>query len=368
MKVGIIGCGMISTHHIPHAIRRVGVDNISVCDLDVRRAEGIAKRFGIKNVYTSFDQMQAEQQPDIVHVLTPPAAHMEMVIGALDAGCHVLVEKPMALTLEEADSMIAAARRNNRKLCVDHNFLVNPLMDSVRELAQSGRIGKILHVDAKYHFDLNRLPEFKNVKQARNHWATRMQGGLITDHLPHPVYLALTFLENSLNEPLKLHIAAQYNGLLPNNMADELRVLIDATESTGLLSVSFGAHPDCCTLDLYGTNMTVHINLSNLAVIKRHKYRGSKKLARLLDNIGQGRQLITSTVLNTYRVARKKMQPPGDLGPIITRFYDSIEADTEVPVSPESARAVVEVMSRILDDIDPQPGKETADKGAKVAL
>src|SRR5262245_32432284 len=125
MKVGIIGCGHIVAFHLPHVLRHKNLEAVSIADVNRQTAEDVAKRFGLKNIYSDFEAMLDEQNPEVVHVLTPPARHAELAIRAMDLGCHVLVEKPMALTLQEADAMITAAKKNAVKLCVDHNFVLD---------------------------------------------------------------------------------------------------------------------------------------------------------------------------------------------------------------------------------------------------
>ena len=102
----------------------------------------------------NFEAMLRSRCVDVVHILTPPKTHAELAIRAIEAGCHVFVEKPMALTVEETDAMNAAAGRNGVKLCVGHSRLCAPLMLKARNLVESGKIGKVLHVNVSYNFDV----------------------------------------------------------------------------------------------------------------------------------------------------------------------------------------------------------------------
>ncbi len=133
MRVGVIGCGYVSGSHIPPILRQTGVEIVGVADTDEERAREIAHRFGIRYVFRDAAAMLRERRPDVVHVLTPPRSHKELSIQAMEAGCHVLVEKPMAVCVSEADEMIAASRRHGVTLGVCHNLLFIPAVMEAQE-------------------------------------------------------------------------------------------------------------------------------------------------------------------------------------------------------------------------------------------
>ena len=100
VKVGLVGAGYVCAHHA-RALRSLPfVEIVGVADLDGERARKLAEQFSIPRVYPSLQAM-AEARPEVIHVLTPPATHAALVLEALDMGCHVLVEKPMAETVAD---------------------------------------------------------------------------------------------------------------------------------------------------------------------------------------------------------------------------------------------------------------------------
>src|SRR5262245_34208908 len=132
MKVGIVGCGQIAAVHIPYVRSHPGTAIVGVCDPSESRARETAARFAIRNVCRSLDELLDVHRPELVHIVTPPQTHAALAIQAMEAGCHVLVEKPMAVNLEEAQAMEATARRRGVKLCVDHNHLFDPAVVQAR--------------------------------------------------------------------------------------------------------------------------------------------------------------------------------------------------------------------------------------------
>ena len=347
MKVGIVGCGNIASFHLPHILRQKSFEALSIVDIDRKKAEKIAERFDLKNIYTDFETMIKETKPDVVHILTPPATHAELAIKAMELGCHVLVEKPMALTTEEAETMIAAAKKNAVKLCVDHTFLLDPNIIKAHELVQKGEVGRVVHVEASYSFDIKRICYFDDSIASRMHWLLTLPGGPLLDFIPHPLSILLKFLKH----PLRVWAITKSNNTLPQNLPDELRVLLDAHDMTGLLSISLGIRPDCFTLNIYGTEMSIHVNLSNMAFIKRKNRNIPKKLFRPLDNVEQAICLLLSTFANSFKVIIGKAPVPGDVGPVISSFYESIENGLEPPITASDGKAVIDVSTQILQQI-----------------
>ena len=117
LKIGIIGNGGISNAHMD-GYKALGdrVEVVACCDINFEKAKSYAERYGVKNCYDNCYDMLAENELDAVSVCTWNSAHAECTIAALNAGCHVLCEKPMAMSTEEALAMQAAAEKNGKLL------------------------------------------------------------------------------------------------------------------------------------------------------------------------------------------------------------------------------------------------------------
>jgi len=181
MKVGVIGCGYVAQGHLA-ALRRVRGIELSLCDTDEKRAAETARSFGISRTYGDANDLLGGVMPDVVHILTPPQSHKRLAIEAMEAGCHVLVEKPMALDSGEADEMIETARRTGRSLCVCHNYLFEPPVLRARKLMQTGALGQVVGVEVF----------FKVYQQARyrtSNWMRTLHGGIHNESAPHLVAL-----------------------------------------------------------------------------------------------------------------------------------------------------------------------------------
>ena len=144
VRVAVIGCGSISKYrHIPEYAGHPNVELVAFVDPVIERAQHYAEQFGAK-AYADYETMLAEVKPDAVSVCTPNALHAPMSIAAAKAGAHVLVEKPMAATDEEAEAMIQAASDNNVRLMVGHNQRFMPPHVKAKQILESGVLGKVL--------------------------------------------------------------------------------------------------------------------------------------------------------------------------------------------------------------------------------
>ncbi|WP_347317827.1 Gfo/Idh/MocA family oxidoreductase [Rossellomorea sp. RS05] len=143
LKIGVIGCGSIAKHrHIPEYMANEHAEIVAVCDIVKDRAEEMADQVGAK-AYTDYKDLLKDESIEAVSVCTPNALHAPISVDALKAGKHVLCEKPMATSTEEAEAMIVAANEAGRKLMIGHNQRFVPSHQKAKELISKGEAGKI---------------------------------------------------------------------------------------------------------------------------------------------------------------------------------------------------------------------------------
>lgn len=143
LRVGVIGCGSIARHrHLPEYAGNDQVEIVAVCDLVDERAQEMAEKYGAE-AYTNYVDVLSREDIDAISVCLPNYLHAPVSIAALNAGKHVLCEKPMATSREEADAMIQAAKDNNKLLMIAHNQRFVASHQKAKELLDSGELGKI---------------------------------------------------------------------------------------------------------------------------------------------------------------------------------------------------------------------------------
>lgn len=150
LKIGMVGLGFISKMHLEGYAKCPEVEVVAFCDIIPERAQKAAEQYGAAGarVYSDYKQMLADEKLDVVNVCTENAVHAEITIAALDAGCHVFCEKPMAVTGAEADAMVAAAKRNGKKLSVGYQLRFSNESQLLRNEVVNGRLGKIYYAEA----------------------------------------------------------------------------------------------------------------------------------------------------------------------------------------------------------------------------
>lgn len=170
MKVGIIGCGAIAKQrHGYEYFHKDGVEIGGFFDRMSERAQVLVSLYGGK-VYDSVEDMLSDESIDAVSVCVANAAHAEISISALNAGKHVLCEKPMAVTLEECQAMVDAARKNGKRLMIGHNQRLAPAHKRAKEILLSGRMGRVLSFQSTFG---HKGPEMWSVDQGNHTWFFR---------------------------------------------------------------------------------------------------------------------------------------------------------------------------------------------------
>ncbi len=178
IRVGLLGAGGFSVFASQHFARVAGAEIAGVADLNPVPALAIAERFGL-GTPDDVAGLLARDDIDLIYISTPPFLHHEQSMAALRAGKHVIVEKPTALTLAEADEMIALAGRTGRLMVTDLMQRYNPLFDAVAELVRRKPLGEFLHgYFENYAGDEGLGPEHW-------FWDRSRSGGIFIEHVVH---------------------------------------------------------------------------------------------------------------------------------------------------------------------------------------
>lgn len=145
LKVGVIGCGGIANgKHLPALAQVEAVELVAFCDLEIARAEKAKQTYGTADAAVFKDyQVLLKLDLDAVHVLTPNSSHAPLTIAALEAGCHVMCEKPMAKTSEEAKAMIAAAEKTGKRLTIGYQNRFRTDSEYLHTVCEAGDLGEV---------------------------------------------------------------------------------------------------------------------------------------------------------------------------------------------------------------------------------
>lgn len=173
MKYALIGCGRISVNHIKAAVNN-NLEITAVCDVLPERMEsvlekhGLEKNTGIKR-YTDYRQMISENRIELISIATQSGLHAEIALYCIEHGIHVIIEKPIAMSMEDADKITSLSEEKNVKVCACHQNRFNIAVQELRRALEAGRFGKLSH--GSIHVRWNRNREYYEQAPWRGTWA-----------------------------------------------------------------------------------------------------------------------------------------------------------------------------------------------------
>ena len=265
LKVGIIGCGRISRFHGMPAAAQPNVELRAVCDLVPERARQMAKLFGAPKTYKDYKEMIKKEKLDVVHICLPHDLHAPVAIDAMKLGCDVLTEKPMAISMEQAEEMVKTAKQTKRKLGVIFQNRYNAGSQLVKQCLESGRLGAIKA--AKCNVTWYRPNEYYTESDWKGTW-DKEGGGAIIDQAIHTLDLMCWFLGYGIEE---------VDCSMANRAHQGVIEVEDSAE--GLITFKNGVHASFWAMNYYSHDAQVEIELAcenGIATIKAEE--GTVKL------------------------------------------------------------------------------------------
>jgi predicted dehydrogenase len=149
VRIGIIGTGFGQKVQVPGFRQVPGAEVVAICSGRPERAEAAARESGIPHAYVDYRRMLAELELDLVSIVTPVYLHHPMAMAALEAGCHLLCEKPTALNAQEARAIYDTAEQRGIVHMIDHELRFNPTRMRLAELLWQGYVGKLYHINLR---------------------------------------------------------------------------------------------------------------------------------------------------------------------------------------------------------------------------
>jgi predicted dehydrogenase len=355
LKIAIIGCGKIADAHVEEIRKIPFVQLVAVCDLEPIMAEQLAMRFSVSRWYSDVAQMLDVEKPDVLHITTPPQSHLSLTRQAVATGCHVFLEKPVALRHCDTEAIVASVVAGRRKLCVNYwpNFEAPAL--ELRRLFESGVLGSAVHVESFYGYDL--AGEYgMALKRDPNHWVHRLPGKLFQNVLDHILNKITPFLDDE--QPLIRAIAYQGDANradeVPGQLLDELRVTLHGAHTSAYATFSCHARPVGHCLRVYGTKNTAHVDFMARTVVLERKQALPSAVGRLVPSFLTAKDYMRQGMKNVGRFSRSQFHYFDGMRTLLTDFYLSIERDTEPPIAYREILRVSAMMDDIFQQVYPE--------------
>jgi predicted dehydrogenase len=342
MKAALIGAGQIARQHLTCLNTLPGVELVAICDLSPATGEAAAERYGIPAWFTDHRIMLDKVRPDVVHVTTPPTSHFRLAMDALDAGAHVIVEKPATSTFEELETLTRRAKETGRHVVEDYNYVFNNAPQQILRLIEAGEFGAVTHVEVLICLDILGPGGFADPNAP--HPALKLAGGAIADFLPHLASLAHMFV--GPHRSAKTVWSKRKPSLLP---FDEFRSVVEAERGTATLGFSASAQPDAFWLRVYGERMQATANLFETRLTFDGPRNVPKPLRPFFSGLKEGsdiRRAALSTLL-------RKFKGPGayeGLWEFLARTYRALGDGSTLPIAARDVLAV----NRMVEALKPR--------------
>lgn len=349
-KVALIGCGHIAHVHM-HFLKSLGIDLVAVCDRSETRAREFCEQYAIPAWETDVDQLLERHRPDCVHVLVPPRLHFEFAARCLRAGCHVVIEKPVADDPAQAAELLELARARGLLLTVDHTRVYNPMIVEAREKILSGLLGAVVRIEYDYDDPSIARRETARFGEARYEkgappWFAGLRGGVLNDLLPHPVSVLL-----SLRPDMKL---VKTYGRHVGATATEVVAVLEDESAHAILKLSVNVRPLRNQLLIFCERGTIRIDLRNHFSVYLRERQMPGIVTRVLDTFSTASQSLAGFVASMARILLGRLHPYQGLDVILARHYGSVRNQSPEAVPLLNPLGTSELSERILEEILPE--------------
>lgn len=323
---------------------------VGVCDLSQVSADYGAREFGADRAYTDVGEMLLDASPDVVHVLTPPQTHVDLVTMCLERGANVICEKPITPTSTELEALLATAESSDRRLMESHNYRFNRGVIDIKRGIDRGDLGPVREVEIRVALPVTD-PAGRFGDPNLPSPIHGLPAGVIHDFTTHFAYLLL-----HLAEPLEFtRVAAAWSNHSDNPLFkyDDLDALLIGRGKEGpihgRLRFDAGAGPDTFSVTVRGSEGWTETDLFQPYSRTVRPRPGGAQLSPILNHVLNGAGLMSDGVRN---VGRKLLQhgPYEGLHHMLDETYTALAAGGPLPVSPDDMLAASRLVDRLLDD------------------
>ena len=329
MNYALIGCGRISPNHLA-AAQANNLNIIGLCDIDKEAMTDKALKFKLQDAkqYSDYKQMLQELKPDLVSICTESGKHEEIALHCIQQGIHLIIEKPIALSIEGADRIIKASQEHGVKVCACHQNRFNKSVVKIREAIEEKRFGKMFYGTA--HIRWNRGKQYYDQASWRGTW--EQDGGALMNQCIHNNDLLRWMMGNEVTEVFAYTDNLNHSYIEAEDLG--LALVKFSNGSYGIIEGSTVIYPKNLeeTLYLFGEKGTVKAGGHSVNIIEEWRF------SDMLDD--------PEEVKATYHE-----NPPNIYGfghtPLFTDMIEAIKEDRDPKVTAEDGKRAVELVLAI---------------------
>lgn len=327
MKYALIGCGRISPNHVVAAINN-NLNIVSLCDIDFCNLEDKFLKFklpGTVHKYKNYREMLKKECPELVSIATESGKHASIALDCINAGCNVIIEKPIALSIKDADAIIEAADRKKVKVCACHQNRFNKSILKIRDAVERNRFGKMLYGTA--HIRWARDYEYYSRAKWRGTW--EQDGGALMNQCIHDIDLLRWMMNDDVKEVVGLTDRLKHDYIEAEDIG--LALIRFSNGSYGIIEGTTNIFPKNLeeSLYLFGEKGTVKAGGEAVNIIEEWRFADS------LDDAEEVKRTYNELPPNVYGFGHTKLYRD---------MIEAIENDRKPYVDAEAGKRAMELV------------------------
>lgn len=330
LKYALIGCGRISVNHIAVALEN-DLEIVALCDIEKNKMENIISKFNLSDKvrnYIDYKEMLEKEKPELVAICTESGKHGQIAIDCIESGSNLIIEKPIALSLEEADEIIKKSKEKNLKVSACHQNRFNKSVQKIREAVEEKRFGKMLHGTA--HIRWNREKNYYKQAPWRGTW--EQDGGALMNQCIHNIDLLRWMMGNEILEVVGMTDNLKHGYIDAEDLG--MALIKFSNGSYGIIEGTTNIYPSNLeeTLYLFGEKGTVKAGGKSVNLIEEWQFADD------IDDLDEVKEKYNENPPNVYGFGHN---------PLYADVIDAIKNDREPYVTAEDGRRALELVLAI---------------------
>lgn len=333
MRYVLIGCGRIATNHIKAVVNN-GLELCAVCDVLPEAMEALLEKHGLNKDdsikrYTDYKQMLQEVKPELAAIATESGIHAQIALDCIDQGVNVIIEKPMAMSMEDAEEIVRRSQEKGVKVCACHQNRFNTAVQKTREALEEGRFGRLSH--GSIHVRWNRNRDYYTQAPWRGTWA--QDGGCLFNQCIHGIDLLRWMMGDEVEEVYGVTKQQFHDYLECEDVG--MAVVKFRNGSVGTIEGTVNVYPKNLeeTLYLFGETGTVKIGGTSTNNLDVWDFAGETEA----DQVNKGLKEQTSNVYGNGHTA------------LYADMIDAVKNDRKPYVDAVAGRNAVEMILAIYE-------------------
>lgn len=330
LRYALIGCGRISPNHIA-AAKENNLEIVALCDTVQENLEDKMLKFDLSSTthkYNDYKEMLDLEKPELVAIATESGMHARIALDCIEAGCNLIIEKPIALSLEDADAIIAKAKKKGVKVCACHQNRFNKSVQKIRESVEAGRFGRLFHGTA--HIRWNRGEDYYKQAPWRGTW--EQDGGALMNQCIHNIDLLRWMMGNDIIEVMGMTDNLNHDFIDAEDLG--IAIIKFANGSYGIIEGTTNIYPTNLeeTLYIFGEKGTIKAGGKSVNIIEEWRF------ADHLDNPAEVKAKYCENPTNVYGFGHN---------PLYADVIDAIKNNRQPYITAEDGRRALELILAI---------------------